>query len=60
MIHVLACIYLRKVSQLTDLLGGILHCVTDIGKCIFDSNIPYGLLLTCGELGYCCTGYYDT
>ena len=48
------------LSQLTDLLGGILHCATDVGNCTFDRNINFLLRITHDELDYCCTNYYNT
>ena len=54
MIHCLN-ISATNIIQLTDLLGGIQHCVTVIGKWIFDSNIPFALPLTCDNLEHCLT-----
>ena len=31
------------LNQLKDFLGGIQHCVTVVGKLIFDSNFPFAL-----------------
>ena len=43
------------VTQLTYFPGIIQHCVTVVGKCIFDSNIPFDLSLTCDNLDLCFT-----
>ena len=36
-------------------LGGVHHCVTVVGKCIFDSNFTFALLITKDSFYYCCT-----
>ena len=60
--------YLRKnmyiISWLTYLhiqhwfswkiFGRIRHCVTVVGKWIFDSDLPFALPLTKDKLDYCC------
>ena len=38
--------------QLKYFLGGIQHCVTIVGKWIFDSNFTFALPLTQDELDY--------
>ena len=40
--------------QLKYFLGRIHHCVTVVGKFIFDSNFCFALLLTKDNLDYCC------
>ena len=39
---------------------GIQHCVTVVGKLIFDSNITFELPLTHEKLDWCCTNYDET
>ena len=39
--------------QLKHFLGGIHHCVTFVGKWIFDINFPFTLTLTEENLDYC-------
>ena len=46
--------------QLKDFLGGIQHCVTVVGKWIFDSNVPFARPLTRNKLEYCCTNCDET
>ena len=46
--------------QLTEFIGSIQHCVTVVGICIFDSNIPFEISLTCDYMYYCCTSYNKT
>ena len=41
--------------NLKEFIGGKKHCVTVFGKCIFDSNIPFVLLLTRDYMDQCCT-----
>ena len=41
-------------------LGGVHHCVTVVGKCIFDSNFTFALLLTEDNLEYCCISGNET
>ena len=38
--------------HLKDFLGGIHHCVTVVGKQIFDSNFPFAFTLTQDDMGY--------
>ena len=40
--------------HLKEFIGGIRHCVTVVGKCIFDSYFPFELPLTQEDLKYCC------
>ena len=49
-----------KLIQLKYFLGGISHCVTVVGKWIFDSNIPFELPLTKDNLDYCWINYNET
>ena len=37
-------------NKLTYFLGGIQHCVTVVGKCIFDRNVLFLVPLTCDDL----------
>ena len=46
--------------QLKKSLGGIQHCVTVLGKCIFDSNNPFAIPLTHDDLDYCFTNNNKT
>ena len=46
--------------HLKEFLGGIQHCVTVVGKYIFDSNIPSVLPLTCDQRNYCCNSGNET
>ena len=39
--------------QLKDYLDGIHHCVTVVGKWIFDSNFPFALPPTKANVDYC-------
>ena len=38
--------------QLAECFGGIQHCITVIGKCIFENNIMFALPLTHDYLEY--------
>ena len=49
-----------KIIQLTYFVGGIQHCVTFVGDCIFDSHVSSTLPLTCGNLEYCFTNNDET
>ena len=42
-----------KLIQLKDFIGGIHHCVTVVGKWMFDSNFTFALPLTKDNLDYC-------
>ena len=42
------------LMQLKDFIGWIHHCVTVVGKWIFDSNLPFVLPLTNENLEYFC------
>ena len=42
------------LTQLILFSSGIHHCVTVVGKCIFDSNFTFALPLTEENLDYCC------
>ena len=46
--------------QLEYFLGGIHHCVTVVGECIFESNIPFALPLKKYNVGYCCVDDHKT
>ena len=43
------------LNQLTEFLGDVQHCVTVVGKYIFDIDIPLALPINNENLGYCCT-----
>ena len=45
---------------LTDFLGEIQHCVTVFSKRVSNSNIHFVLPLTCDNLDYSCTNYFET
>ena len=36
--------------QLTEFLGSIQHCVTSVGKWLFESSIPFSLPITFDKL----------
>ena len=44
----------KTLIQLKDFLGGIHHCVTVVGKWIFDSNFTFALPLKKDNLYHCC------
>ena len=46
--------------HLKNYLGGINHCVTVVGKCIFDSNFTLPFPITRDDLDYCCINYNET
>ena len=41
-------------------LGDIQHCVTVVGKWIFDSNFPFAVPLAKDNLSYCCIDDNET
>ena len=43
----------QKLLQLKNVIDGINHYVTVVGKCIFDSNFPFVLPDTKDNLDYC-------
>ena len=43
-----------------DHLDGIHHCVTALGKWIFDSKFTFAFPLTKENLDYCCINYNET
>ena len=48
-------IYISKINSVERFFGGIQHCVTVVGKRIFDSNFIFEIPLTCDDLDYCWT-----
>ena len=46
--------------QLKGYLEGIHHCVTVVGKCIFEINFHFVLPLTKDNLDYCCINDNET
>ena len=51
---------LESLFPLKDSLGGIQKNVTVVGKWVFDSNIPFALLLTSYNMDYCCNDNHQT
>ena len=43
-----------KLVMLKEFLDGIHHCVTDVGKCIFNINCTFAPPPTQYNQGYCC------
>ena len=41
-------------------IGGIQHCVTVVGKWIFDSNFLFALSINRDNIDYCCTNENET
>ena len=52
--HLLDIYPYPTLIQLKDCLGGIYHCVTVVGKWIFDSTFPLTLPLTKEKIDYFC------
>ena len=50
----------QTLIQLEYFLRGIHHCVTVVGKWVFDSNSPFALTLTKDNLDYCCINDNET
>ena len=46
--------------QLKDFLGGVHHCVSVVGKCIFDSNFTFDLPSTRENVDFCCINDNET
>ena len=46
--------------QLEDYPGGIHYCATVVGKCIFESNLPFAIPLTKEIFYYCCINENET
>ena len=51
---------MSNIHSVKIFLVGIQHCVTVIGKLIFDSNFPFEPPLTRHDLNYFCTNYNET
>ena len=46
---------LLKLIKFTGILGGVQHCITIFGKCIFDRNAPFVLPLNQEYIDDFCT-----
>ena len=57
MIHCLTYLHFQGLIQLKDFPGGIHHCVTGVGKWIFDTNFLFELPLKQYDLDFCFINY---